>query len=250
MKMSVKLTFFEPLLGTCPGSKEIVAEFVAGKLLNTLTPKQQRALFATADERKVLVAKIAETGSLDVTKIPDVPDEIVDKFEQELAAINAEGDLEKASTVFPRENGQPFIWDYQVKGFCKTACEAMQQMDTHTKEQLKKARLTPYLYKKTIDQLIFPSPRNIMVELPAGVTKLEFLERPLRAQTMRGERICLARSEAIPVGATVTFDIEVLNASLEQYVREWLDYGAYHGFLQWRSGGFGRFHWEETAADR
>lgn len=246
--IQVEITFSEKVLGTVPGSKEIVAEFVAGKLLETLTPKQKRALFSTTDERKAFVQKMADGETLDVSKIPDLPEEIADKFEQELAAIQAEGNMEKASTIFPREDGCPFVWDYQVKGFFKTACEAMQQMGHHKAEQLKKIRLTPYLYKKTIDQLIFPEPRKIPFELPEGVDpgKLEFLERPLRGQTMRGERICLARSEAVPAGSKIRFGIVILQAKLVPFVREWLDYGEYHGFLQWRSGGYGRFTWQDV----
>jgi hypothetical protein len=29
-------------------------------------------------------------------------------------------------------------------------------------------------------------------------------------------------------------------------VEEWLDYGAFHGFLQFSNGGFGKFKWEEV----
>lgn len=156
--------------------------------------------------------------------------------------------LEKSSTVFPRTpEGRVLIWDYQIKGFFKSACEAVITSEKYTKEKLKKHRLTMYLYKKTIDKLVFVNPRRILIELPkeAIATNLDFLERPLRGETMRGERVCLARSEMIPAGAKVEFEVETLNPKLGEFVKEWLDYGRLMGMLQWRSGGMGRFIWSE-----
>ena len=46
-------------------------------------------------------------------------------LEEEVAAIGVEAVDEKGTTVFPRdENGNPFIYDYQVKGFFKNAAKA------------------------------------------------------------------------------------------------------------------------------
>ncbi len=157
--------------------------------------------------------------------------------------------LEKGSTVFPRTPaGEPLIWDYQMKGFFKSACEAMITSGKYTKEALKKYRLTMYMYKKTIDKLVFANPRRILIQLPDKVdaAHLDFLERPLRGDTMRGERVCLARSEMIPAGAKVSFEVECLNSKLEKFVKEWLDYGRLMGMLQWRSSGMGRFSWKEV----
>lgn len=167
----------------------------------------------------------------------------------EAECLPDEESLEKSSTVFPKtKDGQPFIWDYQFKGFFKSACEAMITSGKYTKEELKKHRLTMYLYKKTIDKLIFVFDRRILFKLPAKIdpANLDFLERPLRGETMRGERICLARSEVVPAGATVRFEIETLNEKLTPFIKEWLDYGRLMGMLQWRSGGMGRFTWKKV----
>lgn len=166
----------------------------------------------------------------------------------EMEAIdNIEEDLQKGSTVFPRENGKPFIWDYQLKGFFKEACEAMQGMEVVKAEELKTARLTKYLYKKTIDKLIFIAPRKIFPKLPKK-GELTFHERPLRGQTMRGERITLVRSEILPAGTSLEFEVICLNKKHEGFVRQWLNYGTLYGLLQWRSGGWGRFEWKEIKA--
>jgi hypothetical protein len=159
--------------------------------------------------------------------------------EEESEAVPVEEEIEKASTVFARDNGNLMLWDYQIKGFFKEACEQMIGSGAMTQEELKKFRLTRYLYKKTIDKQIFVLPRKIHLELPKGA-KPEYIERPLRGDTIRGERICLARSESVPAGTT--FDIEVicLNTKLEKFITQWLKYGALFGLGQWRTSGMGR----------
>ena len=43
--------------------------------------------------------------------------------EEEVAAIGVEEAVEKSMTVFPRnDNGEPILFDYQIKGFFKDAC--------------------------------------------------------------------------------------------------------------------------------
>ena len=204
--VKAKLIFTEPVLGTLAGEKEVAKEFIASK-----HPQGEQA-----DEVEVIE--------------------------------NIEETLEKSSTIFPRdENGNPFVWDYQIKGFFKDACLAMISTGTLTQEALKKVGLTKYMHKRTIDQLVFPKPRKILFQLPDGIdpAKLEFCERPLRAQTMKGERIALARSEMIPAGTIIEFEVLLLNKNLEDFIKQWLTYGQLRGLGQWRNSGMGRFDWSE-----
>ena len=162
------------------------------------------------------------------------------RSEEESAAVPVDETVEKSSTIFARDNGRIMLWDYQIKGFLKEACEQMISSDTMTKEEQKKFRVTQYLYKRTIDKQIFVMPRKIHLELPKGA-KTSFIERPLRGQTMRGERICLARSESVPAGTKFHIEIICLNVKLEKFIPQWLKYGALLGLGQWRSSGMGRF---------
>ena len=52
-------------------------------------------------------------------------------------------------------------------------------------------------------------------------------------------------SEAIPAGATIDFMIVYMDNTLENAIREWLDYGKYRGTGQWRNAGKGKFIWQE-----
>ncbi len=157
-------------------------------------------------------------------------------IEDEVEALGADAVAEKSMTVFPRtEDGKPFLYDYQIKGFFKDTCGGLRKVTGTASSKIK-------AFKREIDKLIFPSPRQIVFENYGTIGECQ---RPLRAQTAQGERISLAMSEEIPAGATVTFEIMCLCDTHEDAVREWLDYGQFSGIGQWRNSGKGRFAWEE-----
>jgi hypothetical protein len=156
-----------------------------------------------------------------------------EKMKEELESLSTADLIEKSLTVFPKENGVPFVWDYQVKGFFKDACSMLRRVKDTKSSKLK-------AYKKIIDGLIFVNPRKILINIPKG-KKITVVERPLRGQTAQGERIALASSECVPVGSTIEFEIICLQKSDEKYVKEWLDYGKLRGLGQWRNSGKGRF---------
>lgn len=176
------------------------------------------------------------------SKAPDAQ-----SIEQEVAAVGVDDVEEKAMTVFPRNHyGEPIFWNYQIKGFFKSACSALRAIDGTKSSKLK-------AYKKQIDLRIFvfpqaydPSLREIIIhtEKPIGSC-----QRPLRAATAQGERIALANSEMIAPGAWCEFDIMMLNDSDEALVKEWLDYGRLNGLGQWRNSGKGAFVWKEITKE-
>lgn len=158
-------------------------------------------------------------------------------IEDEVEALGAEIVAEKAMTVFPRNaHGAPFLYDYQIKGFFKDTCGGLRKVSSTKSAKIK-------AFKKEIDKLIFPFPREIVFE---NYEPMGECQRPLRAATPQGERISLAISEEIPAGATVTFEIVMHCDEHEAVVREWLDYGRFSGIGQWRNSGKGRFTWEEV----
>lgn len=158
--------------------------------------------------------------------------------EEEVAAIGVDEEIEKSMTVFPKENGIPFVWDYQWRGFFKDTCAALQRMKG---EKCAKESCGMKAYKKIIDGCIFVTPRRIPFDGFNG--QMETLQRPLRGQTAQGERIALANSEMIHEGVSNTFYIETPDV-YEKAVYEWLDRGEKRGMLQWRNGGYGRFTYE------
>ena len=133
-EIKVKLTFTEPVLGTCPGDPNIYRTFVASNSPDAAT------------------------------------------MEDEVAAIGVDGVVEKGKTVFPKlDDGTPFFYDYQIKGFFKDTCGGLRKVK-ETKSSSIKA------FKKEIDKLIFVEPRTIPILFDGEMGECC---RPLRAQTMQ-----------------------------------------------------------------
>lgn len=165
------------------------------------------------------VAGKAETADEEAGNIPDV-----------------DASMEKGTTVFPRnKDGKVFLYDYQLRGFFKEACKFLKKVEGTRSSKLK-------AYKQQIDGLIFIRDRENVIGLAGDIG---ICERPLRASTPMGERVALSRSESVPEGSTVEFTVVCMVDSDTDTVREWLDYGAYHGTGQWRNGSKGTFVWEE-----
>jgi len=164
--------------------------------------------------------------------------------EEEVAALGVEAVTTAGMTVFPRIDGRPFVWDYQIKGFFKDACGMLSRVKG-TKKEGGTASANLKAYKKVIDGLIFVKPRKILIEMSTGAL-MGNCQRPLRAQTAQGERIALANSEAIPAGSQITFEVVTFDKAHESLVHEWLDYGMFRGLGQWRNSGKGAFEWEEV----
>lgn len=209
--INVRLTLIEGLLGTAPLNDEIYRDFIGSKAPDAAT------------------------------------------VEDEVAALGADAVVEKGMTGFPRDDqGRPFLYDYQIKGFFKDACSMLSRVAGKDPETGKKRKEGVNVssglkaYKKIIDGMIFPAPRQIPVEFSG---EIGLCQRPLRANGPQGERTALAISEEIPAGATLTLRVVCLDGDHIAAVREWLDYGVLRGLGQWRNSGKGRFTWEELPDD-
>ncbi len=155
-------------------------------------------------------------------------------FNDEMDAIDGV-DENKRKTIFPRgENGNPVLYDYQIKGFFKDSCSALARIKASESSKLK-------AYKKVIDGNVFVYPRKIKL---GSATAIGSCQRPLRASTPQGERVALANSETLPAGTACEFTVVLLENSHYGLFREWMDYGQAKGIGQWRNSGKGRFKYE------
>lgn len=195
-KITVKLTLTEEALGTMPNDPEIRDRFVASKAPD-------------AKSRNEELADMIESDGLDET-------------------------LERGTTVFAKdEDGNPFLYDYQIKGFFKDACGMLRRSSDSKSSKMK-------AYKKIIDGNIFVTERRVPIVMPEGA-EIGLCQRPLRAQTAQGERVSLACSETVPAGSALEFGILCMNPSDVAVVKEWLAYGRVRGLCQWRNSGKGTF---------
>ena len=181
---------------------------------------------ATADE-EVYRSYLADQA-------PDAP-----SVEEEVAALGVDDVFEKGTTIFPKdENGNPFMWDYQVRGFFKSACSSLQRCKG---QEIAKYTEKIKAFRKVLDQCIIVAPRKIPFKLSG---EMGLLQRPLRAETAQGPRVALASSETVPEGSTVEFVVRALSDDWLMALMEWLNYGQYNGMLQWRNSGAGSFLYE------
>lgn len=146
--------------------------------------------------------------------------------------------LERGTTVFHRgKDGHPMLANYHLLGFLKESGKVQNGKLTGGVKNL----------RAKVSQQVFISPRFLPLTLPNG-GEIDYLERPLRAETAMGPRVALARSEMLPEGTTLECHIEVMPGEItEAALRDLLDYGFYRGLGQWRnSGSYGTFRYELT----
>lgn len=151
-------------------------------------------------------------------------------------SLSVEKIEEKGWTGFHKDEKGLFVYDYMIKGFFKNAGNVL------------KERVGIKNLRGKIDDYIFIFPRKIYL----GVDKPDgSIERPLRAMTMQGPRVSLARSDYINGNREISFEIGwiALKGIDEALIRGLLEYGKLQGLGQFRNGGYGRFEvteWEKT----
>lgn len=145
---------------------------------------------------------------------------------------------EKGWTGFHSDESGIFVYDYMIRGFLKNAATVLR-----SQMELKNQR-------SKIDSFVFVFPRKIHILSEGGkpINKPDgVIERPLRAQTMQGPRVTLARSDYVNAGAKLVCEIHVVdNPDITiKKVQELLDYGQLQGLGQFRNGSYGRFTWQK-----
>lgn len=143
--------------------------------------------------------------------------------------ITVEEIEEKGWTGFHKDETKGlFILDYLFKGFLKHAGNVLKDI------------VGVKALKSKITDFVYVAPRRIYLGKaePDGV-----FERPLRAQTPQGERVCLARSDYVLAGTQFVVSIGLLKHKELDWnkVDALLEHGMLMGLGQFRNGSFGRF---------
>lgn len=225
------LTLEREMLGTNPASPDVMDTHVL--------QKQQKLIKETKKKK-------ARTGST-YTDAPEIPEERAEK-EIELLKAEYDGLDTKGTTIFFKdpETGRPMIGDHMIYGFMKAAGEAL----CRTKEKASGTMLQSTAFTHSIinqhcrceDEFIVFD-RDIE-KSPEG--RPLYAQRSLRAKTMQGDRVALARSEVVPRGSKIEFTLKVMEGSplTEEHLREIFSYGEMVGLGQWRNSGKGSFKFE------
>lgn len=170
-----------------------------------------------------------------VPKNPKVYKEFIEKnkpkeIEEDESENIPDSKEESGWTGFMEDKHGTFLYDYQCKGFLKEAGNIL------------KNQIDIKALKSKVQRYVFVEPRRIYISKPLKEGEaLEVLERPLRAETMQGPRVTLARSDMIPAGTKIKFQVKLLKGPVtEKALRIIFAYGELCGLGQWRSGGYGR----------
>lgn len=156
---------------------------------------------------------------------------------------NITDSADKVTGFYRDKDGSPILKGYQLKGFLKEAGKAL-------KDQIQVAATA-----SKVDNYVFILERDIPLFDADGnrIKNIDgYLERPLRAETMQGPRVSLAKSEYLNEGWNFTATIRVIESKgtakskpLDaELVKQMLDYGSLKGLLQWRNAGYGSFEYE------
>jgi len=139
-------------------------------------------------------------------------------------------------TGFHEDADGLFGFDYTIRGFLKEAATAL------------KAQHAVKNCKSKIDRLVFVSPRRLRFTSKGAAIKEAdgVLERPLRAMTMKGPRVTLARSDKLDAtkGVNLKFTVSIVKNNedvTKKWVAELFQYGELQGWGQFRNGSYGRF---------
>lgn len=157
-------------------------------------------------------------------------------------------------TVFPRTKEGLHLFNYHILGFLKEAAAACNKLLFSRKKKKGGAEEVAGIWniRSKIDSYVFVNPRRLYL-MRNGKSILEedeILERPLRAETLRGPRITLVASEVVKAPVKINFSIQLLanpEVSFSQ-IEELLNYGELKGLGQWRNGSWGRFKWRSAEA--
>lgn len=208
-KYNVVIELTTEMLGTVAANKEVFEKFILQKKRDEMEKNEKKGKPLTFEPTEADLQAEIET-------IQEVE--------------------ENGYTVFmaDKEKGL-FLYDYLVKGFIRYAGNALKDIvETGKKEPgiaALKSKLTDFCF-------VFPRMIFLNKQEPDGVR-----ERPLRANTAKGPRNSLARSDKVNAGLRIHFQIGLLPHKEVSWavIRQILEYGELQGLGQWRNGGYGRF---------
>jgi len=253
-KYMVKLKFKRAVLGTVP-TNPVFQNFVIQKA-NGLISENAEAISAYNN-------RFAGASLISPEKTEDEMNKVFQKLEQQAGRILTEEERQKillgeevegvdpnkgiTGFFFDYEKGLPVISTHMVYGFLKSASEAICRTRKEKKNgvMLHSATFSHSMINQYVrcDEQFVPFSQDILRNKDGSPAHFE---RALRAITAKGPRITLVKSELVPGGTHLRFQLNVWKDSpiTQEILKTMFDYGAMVGLGQFRSAGFGMFDYE------
>jgi len=252
-KYHFKLTLKRPMLGTNPINSHILDTHIINKQRELILEKSG----IERDLNKYLgapdISKERSEEEIDALfeglekkldkkiSLEDRKEIIAGKIEK-LKETLVEKELQ-GTTIFLRHEEKPCIGDHMIYGFMKAAGTAICDVSKRAKGVVLQSNTYT---TRIVNTHVRCAQRFIVFDREADA---EFCQRSLRAKTAQGDRIAIAKSEVMPVGSTLEFDLKVLkNSPLKsEHIKRMFEYGSeFSGLGQWRNAGNGMFDFEMT----
>lgn len=250
-----ELTLTRPMLGTNSAMPDIHQDHVINKQRDIIMEKSKTN--KTVDKYLDALQITPERGAAEVTKLYEklvgrnaTPEEFALIEKGEVAALvdslrETVGEFEERGvTVFFRDSkGMPCIGDHMIYGFMKAASDAI----CKTAAKAKGTVLQSNAYTASIIN------QHVRAETPFisfdqdisrnADKSPNYLVRSIRVVTAQGPRVSIVKSEQMPAGTKLVFDLNVFpNSPLtEDHLKQIFDYGQWSGLGQWRNAGYGMF---------
>ena len=251
----IKLGFLRPVLATNPCDPFVLDTHIIDK---------QRKLIMDKSKLNKEINKYVDQLGIDQKRSDEETKKIFERLEgmtgikissDERKEILA-GDLgklketlssfdHKGTTIFywDQEKDLPCISDHMIYGFMKASAEAISR--TLPKKNGTVMNSCSYT-QSIINQHVRCKERFISFSEDIARDENgapEFLQRSLRAMTAQGPRVSLAKSEQVPEGSSIEFNLIVRKGSplKEEHIKEIFENGAFCGIGQWRNAGYGMF---------
>jgi hypothetical protein len=272
-KFQVQLTLLRDQLGTNPCDPNVHDKHIIGKERKLILEESQ----VNKEINKYLdaIQISAQRGEAEVNMLIDRLEKLtgVTLTDDERKAAVA-GDLKSlketlvelkttGTTIFfwDKETNKPCIGSHMINGFLKAAAEAIGRAGTPRLNglPLHSTSYTQSLINQHVrcEKQFIPFDQDLRHNEDGSIY---YLQRSLRAKTPQGERVCLAKSEAVPAGAKLNFTLKVMSGSPLIKAIEYkkgveptftgipleimFSYGELVGLGQWRSSGAGMFSHE------
>jgi hypothetical protein len=258
-RYTVEIELTDEMLGTNSMSPDIHAEHIIGKARKIMAgtePGNKKldkfidALPITDEQEQSEKAALIKTLEERYGALPEETKAAYLRGELSALKETVEELSEKGITVFFRDqNGKPCIGSHMVKGFMKSASDALCRAAKEKKNGtiLQSSSYTSSIINQHVAiQEKFITPDTDIARKPDGSPV--YNTRSLRAMTMQGPRVSIAKSETIPAGAKFKFTLKVLDGSPldKKALDKIFSYGEAVGLGQWRNAGHGQFKYNIT----
>lgn len=258
----IEIEFISDILGSTPKSVDVFKDFLVSRH-NELAQK-----YAKANSKNVTIAKYSGQGQMDVdseldkifkTIEAELGRKLTGSEREQLLSDNSEDFIlellgesadNKAQVFLKDSNGLPYLSSHTVKGFLKSAAEAISRTRPVKAGKYNHSYAASSKYVNTMmlasDVFFFKGDGKREDIKRDGDGNPSMLSRPLRAKTAQGDRVALASSEVVSAGTRARFVVCVFGGDkapvTQRDLEDAFEYGVLQGFGSWRgSGSYGRF---------